>query len=176
MSDIAPKKSGMTQADRDRSMHLVELALDFAERPRRRGGDFLAKSGSAAGFSAAAAAAYDARAREDQATRGGSAGAVGNFIRWIGGCVVTAARPQCGEALAGVGCRGIHARSAWPNRRVVLALPAGVVVVSIAHLSAAAAVCSVSSKRLRRGSCATNRCPARNFDPATLTCDFDVTR
>lgn len=43
MSDIAPNMSGMAEVDPDRSMHLVELALDFAKRTLLPGGDFLVK-------------------------------------------------------------------------------------------------------------------------------------
>jgi len=43
MSDIAPNTSGIADVDHDRSMHLVELALDFANRTLAPGGDFLAK-------------------------------------------------------------------------------------------------------------------------------------
>jgi 23S rRNA (uridine2552-2'-O)-methyltransferase len=43
MSDIAPNMSGIAELDHDRSMHLVELALDFAERTLVPGGDFLVK-------------------------------------------------------------------------------------------------------------------------------------
>ena len=40
MSDMAPNLSGMSDVDHDRSMHLVELALDFAKERRAPGGDF----------------------------------------------------------------------------------------------------------------------------------------
>ena len=43
MSDMAPNMSGMADVDHDRSMHLVELALDFAKRTLAPGGDFLVK-------------------------------------------------------------------------------------------------------------------------------------
>lgn len=43
MSDIAPNMSGMADVDHLRSMHLVELTLDFAERTLKPGGDFLVK-------------------------------------------------------------------------------------------------------------------------------------
>ena len=42
MSDIAPNMMGIADVDHDRSMQLVELALDFAGRTLRPGGDFLA--------------------------------------------------------------------------------------------------------------------------------------
>lgn len=43
MSDMAPNMSGIADVDHDRSMHLVELALDFAKDRLRPGGDFLVK-------------------------------------------------------------------------------------------------------------------------------------
>jgi 23S rRNA (uridine2552-2'-O)-methyltransferase len=43
MCDIAPNMSGMADVDHLRSMHLVELALDFAEKTLKPGGDFLVK-------------------------------------------------------------------------------------------------------------------------------------
>ena len=43
MSDMAPNMSGIADVDHDRSMHLVELALDFAQRVLAPGGDFLVK-------------------------------------------------------------------------------------------------------------------------------------
>ncbi|HEX7011919.1 MAG TPA: 23S rRNA (uridine(2552)-2'-O)-methyltransferase RlmE [Steroidobacteraceae bacterium] len=43
MSDMAPNMSGIAELDHDRSMHLVELALDFARRVLPAGGDFLVK-------------------------------------------------------------------------------------------------------------------------------------
>ena len=43
MSDIAPNMTGMADVDHLRGMHLVELALDFAERTLTPGGDFLVK-------------------------------------------------------------------------------------------------------------------------------------
>jgi 23S rRNA (uridine2552-2'-O)-methyltransferase len=43
MSDMAPNMSGMSDVDHDRSMHLVELALDFARNRLAPGGDFLVK-------------------------------------------------------------------------------------------------------------------------------------
>lgn len=43
MSDMAPNMSGIAEVDHDRSMHLVELALDFALRTLEPGGDFLVK-------------------------------------------------------------------------------------------------------------------------------------
>ena len=43
MSDIAPNTTGIADVDHDRSMHLVELALDFASKSLEPGGDFLVK-------------------------------------------------------------------------------------------------------------------------------------
>jgi 23S rRNA (uridine2552-2'-O)-methyltransferase len=50
MSDIAPNMMGIADVDHDRSMQLVELALDFAGRTLRPGGDFLAKVFQGRGF------------------------------------------------------------------------------------------------------------------------------
>jgi len=43
MSDMAPNTTGIADVDHDRSMHLVELSLDFARQTLRPGGDFLVK-------------------------------------------------------------------------------------------------------------------------------------
>ena len=43
MCDLAPNMMGIADVDHDRSMHLVELALDFAQRSLAPGGDFLVK-------------------------------------------------------------------------------------------------------------------------------------
>jgi 23S rRNA (uridine2552-2'-O)-methyltransferase len=43
MSDMAPNTSGIADVDHDRSMHLVELALDFAQQTLAPQGDFLVK-------------------------------------------------------------------------------------------------------------------------------------
>lgn len=43
MSDMAPNTTGISDVDHDRSMHLVELSLDFARKQLRAGGDFLVK-------------------------------------------------------------------------------------------------------------------------------------
>ena len=50
MSDIAPNMMGIADVDHDRSMQLVELAVDFAGRTLRPGGDFLAKVFQGRGF------------------------------------------------------------------------------------------------------------------------------
>jgi 23S rRNA (uridine2552-2'-O)-methyltransferase len=43
MSDMAPNTTGIADVDHDRSMHLVELSLDFARQRLVPGGDFLVK-------------------------------------------------------------------------------------------------------------------------------------
>jgi 23S rRNA (uridine2552-2'-O)-methyltransferase len=43
MSDMAPNMMGIADVDHDRSMGLVDLAVDFAERELRPGGDLLLK-------------------------------------------------------------------------------------------------------------------------------------
>ncbi|MFC4308232.1 23S rRNA (uridine(2552)-2'-O)-methyltransferase RlmE [Steroidobacter flavus] len=43
MSDMAPNTTGIADVDHDRSMHLVELSLDFARQRLTPGGDFLVK-------------------------------------------------------------------------------------------------------------------------------------
>ena len=43
MSDMAPNTTGIADVDHDRSMHLVELSLDFARKHLKPGGDFLVK-------------------------------------------------------------------------------------------------------------------------------------
>src|SRR5262245_9213555 len=43
MSDMAPNTTGIAAVDQDRSMHLAELALDFAGKALAPGGDFLVK-------------------------------------------------------------------------------------------------------------------------------------
>jgi len=43
MSDMAPNMTGMADVDHDRSMHLVDLAVEFAEQTLRPGGDLLMK-------------------------------------------------------------------------------------------------------------------------------------
>lgn len=43
LSDMAPNMSGIADVDHDRSMYLVELALDFAKMHLSPGGDFLVK-------------------------------------------------------------------------------------------------------------------------------------
>jgi 23S rRNA (uridine2552-2'-O)-methyltransferase len=43
MSDMAPNMMGMSDVDHDRSMHLVDLAVEFAGQTLRPGGDLLMK-------------------------------------------------------------------------------------------------------------------------------------
>jgi 23S rRNA (uridine2552-2'-O)-methyltransferase len=43
MSDLAPNMMGIADVDHDRSMHLVDLVVDFAARSLRPGGDLLMK-------------------------------------------------------------------------------------------------------------------------------------
>jgi len=43
MSDMAPNMMGIADVDHDRSMYLVDLAVDFAARALRPGGDLLLK-------------------------------------------------------------------------------------------------------------------------------------
>jgi 23S rRNA (uridine2552-2'-O)-methyltransferase len=43
MSDMAPNTTGIADVDHARSMHLVELSLDFAGKVLNPGGDFLVK-------------------------------------------------------------------------------------------------------------------------------------
>ena len=50
LSDMAPNKSGMDAVDQPRMMHLAELAMDFADRHLRPGGNFLIKLFQGAGF------------------------------------------------------------------------------------------------------------------------------
>jgi 23S rRNA (uridine2552-2'-O)-methyltransferase len=50
MSDIAPNISGMDAVDQPRSMYLAELAVDFAERVVRPGGELLIKVFQGEGF------------------------------------------------------------------------------------------------------------------------------
>jgi 23S rRNA (uridine2552-2'-O)-methyltransferase len=50
LSDMAPNMMGVADVDHDRSMQLVELAVDFVGRTLRPGGDFLAKVFQGRGF------------------------------------------------------------------------------------------------------------------------------
>ncbi len=50
MSDIAPNISGVEAVDLPRSMYLVELAVDFADRVLKPGGDLLVKVFQGEGF------------------------------------------------------------------------------------------------------------------------------
>jgi 23S rRNA (uridine2552-2'-O)-methyltransferase len=50
LSDMAPNMAGIDAVDQPRSMHLAELALEFAERVLAPGGDTLVKLFQGAGF------------------------------------------------------------------------------------------------------------------------------
>jgi 23S rRNA (uridine2552-2'-O)-methyltransferase len=50
LSDMAPNMSGMDSVDLPRAMHLAELAMDFADRHLRVGGNFLIKLFQGVGF------------------------------------------------------------------------------------------------------------------------------
>lgn len=50
IADMAPNISGIASADQGRSMLLAELALEFADKTLRPGGDFLVKTFQGAGF------------------------------------------------------------------------------------------------------------------------------
>ncbi len=52
ISDIAPNSTGMKAVDQPRGMYLAELALDFATRSLRPGGDLLVKVFQGEGFQA----------------------------------------------------------------------------------------------------------------------------
>lgn len=52
MSDMAPNISGMDAVDQPRTMHLVELAVDFAHQLLRPGGSFICKVFQGEGFDA----------------------------------------------------------------------------------------------------------------------------
>ncbi len=50
ISDMAPNMSGITVSDQPRSIYLAELALDFAAKVLRPGGNFLVKAFQGEGF------------------------------------------------------------------------------------------------------------------------------
>jgi 23S rRNA (uridine2552-2'-O)-methyltransferase len=50
VSDMAPNLSGVDSADQARSIHLADLALDFASRQLQPGGDFAVKAFQGEGF------------------------------------------------------------------------------------------------------------------------------
>ena len=52
ISDMAPNMSGMKAIDQPRAMHLVELAVDMADRVLKPGGAFVAKVFQGEGFDA----------------------------------------------------------------------------------------------------------------------------
>lgn len=51
LSDMAPNISGVAASDQAKSMHLCELALDFAVEHLKPGGNFLVKTFQGSGFS-----------------------------------------------------------------------------------------------------------------------------
>lgn len=52
ISDMAPNISGMAAIDQPRSMHLIDLAVDFAENKLQKGGSLLMKVFQGEGFEA----------------------------------------------------------------------------------------------------------------------------
>ena len=50
ISDMAPNISGMPEIDQPRAMHLIELAVDFAENKLKKGGSLLLKVFQGEGF------------------------------------------------------------------------------------------------------------------------------
>ena len=50
ISDMAPNMSGMAEIDQPRAMHLIELAVDFAEQTLKPGGSLLMKVFQGQGF------------------------------------------------------------------------------------------------------------------------------
>jgi len=50
LSDMAPNMAGIDAVDQPRSMHLAELAMEFADRVLAPGGDLLLKLFQGAGF------------------------------------------------------------------------------------------------------------------------------
>ena len=50
LSDMAPNMSGVSAVDQDRSMHLAELAIEFADSHLKTGGAFLTKLFQGQGF------------------------------------------------------------------------------------------------------------------------------
>jgi 23S rRNA (uridine2552-2'-O)-methyltransferase len=77
MSDMAPNMTGIADIDHDRSMHLVDLAVDFAATALRPGGDLLIKVFQGREFQALAArlrrSFESVRFRKPKASRGRSA-------------------------------------------------------------------------------------------------------
>lgn len=63
LSDMAPNMSGVDAVDLPRAMHLAELAMEFADRHLKPGGDFLIKLFQGVGFDAYV---RDLRARYDR--------------------------------------------------------------------------------------------------------------
>jgi len=73
VSDMSPNLSGVESADQARSIHLAELALEFAAHNLQPGGDFVVKAFQGAGFpefKRAVEARFDkAYARKPEASR-----------------------------------------------------------------------------------------------------------
>lgn len=73
LSDMAPNMSGIDAVDQPRSMHLAELALEFATQNLEPGGDLLMKVFQGSGFEALVAAARrnfaTVRMRKPEASR-----------------------------------------------------------------------------------------------------------
>jgi len=76
ISDMSPNISGIVLSDQARSVHLAELALDFAQNHLKPGGDFLVKLFQGAGFDefrAALVASFDkVLVRKPKSSRGRS--------------------------------------------------------------------------------------------------------
>lgn len=76
MSDMAPNMSGTRAVDQPRAMLLAELALDFAQRVLRPGGDFVVKLFHGEGFDGfvrdCRASFEHVRVRKPEASRGDS--------------------------------------------------------------------------------------------------------
>lgn len=77
ISDMAPNTSGIRAVDQPRGLYLAELALDFAQRCLRPGGDFLTKAFQGEGFDAflrqVRAAFTNVQLRKPKASRARSA-------------------------------------------------------------------------------------------------------
>ena len=76
VSDMAPNLSGVRATDQARSIHLCELALEFAQLRLKPGGAFLVKVFQGAGYPEFLAAMrrvfIDVSSRKPRASRGGS--------------------------------------------------------------------------------------------------------
>lgn len=76
LSDMAPNISGQKAVDQPRAMYLMELALEFADRALKPGGDLLVKAFQGEGFDAYLRALKErfarVQTRKPQASRGRS--------------------------------------------------------------------------------------------------------